>query len=52
MKKHKKQNRGLCGTDSFYMKHPYVTFFFDWNYYFCHHIYRELDDWKGEGVRY
>lgn len=26
--------------------------FFDWNYYFCHHIYRELDDWKGEGVRY
>ena len=27
MKKHKKQKRGLCGTDSFYMKHPYVTFF-------------------------
>lgn len=27
MKKAKKQKRGLCGTDSFYMQHPYVTFF-------------------------
>lgn len=24
--KNKKTKRGLCGTDSFYMNHPYITF--------------------------